>query len=249
VTPNHLSRLFQTHGRMTFSHYLTSVRIDRRSICSELQLKLDDIAARCGYHDTPYFWHVFKKMTKTTPMAYRLRTVRAGRRCGAGGEQLTEGNLSLRQLGEAAGEPERRVNIGGGDAQVGTEPDGVSAGGEEQEMFVAQGGLSELSHWAGSGWRSPDRDPAADVEDDALEFFCKGAQAGGQVSAVLAASGMRFSRSTIFSSCTKRTMSASEPPQVESSTPWSSMDSSMYTTPQPNFLATAMAWGGYGRSN
>jgi AraC-like DNA-binding protein len=74
VTPNHLSRLFQTHGRMTFNHYLTSVRIDRaKHLLRNYNLKLDDIASRCGYHDTPYFWHVFKKITKTTPMAYRLK--------------------------------------------------------------------------------------------------------------------------------------------------------------------------------
>lgn len=74
VTPNHLSRLFQTHGRTTFSNYLTGVRIDRaKHLLRNYNLKLDDIAARCGYHDTPYFWHVFKKVTKTTPMAYRLK--------------------------------------------------------------------------------------------------------------------------------------------------------------------------------
>jgi AraC-like DNA-binding protein len=74
VTPNHLSRLFQTHGGMTFSNYLTSVRIDHaKHLLRNYNLKLDDIAGRCGYHDTPYFWHVFKKMTKTTPMAYRLK--------------------------------------------------------------------------------------------------------------------------------------------------------------------------------
>ena len=79
VTPNHLSRLFQTHGRMTFSNYLTHVRIDRaKHLLRNYNLKLDDIAARCGYHDTPYFWHVFKKMTKTTPMAYRLKNRRSG---------------------------------------------------------------------------------------------------------------------------------------------------------------------------
>ncbi len=79
ITPNHLSRLFQTHGRMTFSNYLTHVRIDRaKHLLRSYNLKLDDIAARCGYHDTPYFWHVFKKMTKTTPMAYRLKNRRAG---------------------------------------------------------------------------------------------------------------------------------------------------------------------------
>jgi len=74
VTPNHLSRLFQTHGRMTFTSYLTHVRIDRaKHLLRNYNLKLDDIAARCGYHDTPYFWHVFKRMTETTPMAYRLK--------------------------------------------------------------------------------------------------------------------------------------------------------------------------------
>ena len=79
VTPNHLSRLFQTHGRMTFSHYLTHVRIDRaKHLLRNYNLKLDDIAARCGYHDTPYFCHVFKKMTKGTPMEYRLKIRRTG---------------------------------------------------------------------------------------------------------------------------------------------------------------------------
>jgi AraC-like DNA-binding protein len=74
VTPNHLSRLFQSHGRMTFTHYLTQVRIDRaKHLLRNYNLKLDDIAARCGYNDTPYFWHVFKRMTKTTPMSYRLK--------------------------------------------------------------------------------------------------------------------------------------------------------------------------------
>jgi YesN/AraC family two-component response regulator len=78
ITPNHLSRLFQTHGRITFSGYLTSVRIDRaKHLLSNYNLKLDDIAARCGYHDTPYFCHVFKKVAKATPMEFRLNTRRS----------------------------------------------------------------------------------------------------------------------------------------------------------------------------
>ncbi len=72
ISPNHLSRLFQTHGRMTFSGYLTQVRIDRaKHLLTNYNLKLDDIAARCGYHDTPYFCHVFKKVAKATPMEFR----------------------------------------------------------------------------------------------------------------------------------------------------------------------------------
>ena len=77
ITPNHLSRLFQTHGRITFSGYLTSVRIDRaKHLLLHYNLKLDDITARCGYHDTPYFCHVFKKVTKATPMEFRLNARR-----------------------------------------------------------------------------------------------------------------------------------------------------------------------------
>lgn len=79
ITPNHLSRLFQSHGNLTFSKYLTLVRLDRaKHLLQNYNLKLDDIAARCGYHDTPYFCHVFKHMTKTTPAAYRLKAQQRG---------------------------------------------------------------------------------------------------------------------------------------------------------------------------
>jgi AraC-like DNA-binding protein len=72
VTPNHLSRLFQTHGHMTFNNYLTHVRIDRsKYLLCNYDLKLDDVAARCGFHDTPYFCRVFKRVTKATPAEYR----------------------------------------------------------------------------------------------------------------------------------------------------------------------------------
>lgn len=72
VTPNHLSRLFQTHGSTNFSNYLTHVRIDRaKHLLRTYDLKLDDIAVRCGYRDTPYFCRVFKSVTEATPAEYR----------------------------------------------------------------------------------------------------------------------------------------------------------------------------------
>ena len=72
VTPNHLSRLFQSHGHMTFSNYLTHVRIDRaKFLLQNYNLILDDISLRCGYRDTPYFCRVFKRLTKATPAEYR----------------------------------------------------------------------------------------------------------------------------------------------------------------------------------
>ena len=74
VTPNHLSRLFQTHGHMTFSSYLTHVRVDRaKFLLRSYDLKLDEIAARCGYRDAPYFCRVFKRQTKATPAQYRTK--------------------------------------------------------------------------------------------------------------------------------------------------------------------------------
>jgi YesN/AraC family two-component response regulator len=80
VSPNHLSRLFRTHGRTSFSGYLTHVRIDRaKHLLRNYNLKLDDIAARCGYHDTPYFCNVFKNITKITPKEYRLKSISAGK--------------------------------------------------------------------------------------------------------------------------------------------------------------------------
>jgi YesN/AraC family two-component response regulator len=72
VTPNHLSHLFKTHGSMVFNNYLTHVRIDRaKHLLRSYSLKLDDIAARCGYRDTPYFCRVFKRIVKATPAEYR----------------------------------------------------------------------------------------------------------------------------------------------------------------------------------
>lgn len=81
ISPNHLSRLFQTHGQMTFSSYLTYVRIDRaKHLLRKYNLKLDDVAARCGFHSAPYFCNVFKHHTKFTPMDYRLNALRSSER-------------------------------------------------------------------------------------------------------------------------------------------------------------------------
>ncbi len=72
VSPNYLSRVFQLQGHMTFSSYLMHVRTDRaKFLLRNYNLKLDDIAARCGYRDTAYFCRVFKKIAKVTPAEYR----------------------------------------------------------------------------------------------------------------------------------------------------------------------------------
>ncbi len=74
LSPNHVSRLFRKEGYMTFSDYLTFVRIDRAKymLRSYLAMNLDEIAACCGYQDTSYFCRIFKKITRKTPSSYRF---------------------------------------------------------------------------------------------------------------------------------------------------------------------------------
>lgn len=72
ISPNYLSRVFQVQGHMTFSSYLMHVRTDRaKFLLRNYDLKLHDIAARCGYRDTAYFCRVFKKLVRMTPVEYR----------------------------------------------------------------------------------------------------------------------------------------------------------------------------------
>jgi len=74
VSPNYLSRMFQVHGHMTFSSYLMHVRTDRaKHLLRNYNLKLDDVAARCGYRDSAYFCRVFKRVAKDTPAGYRAQ--------------------------------------------------------------------------------------------------------------------------------------------------------------------------------
>lgn len=73
LSPNHLSRLFRREGSMRFIDYLTWVRVDRaKFLLRQYDLSVDEIASRCGFHETAYFCRVFRKKTKSTPSAYRL---------------------------------------------------------------------------------------------------------------------------------------------------------------------------------
>jgi AraC-like DNA-binding protein len=80
ISPNYLSRVFQEQGHMTFSHYLMHVRTDRaKHLLASYDLKLSDVAARCGYRDLAYFCRVFRKLAKATPTEYRAQRRRISR--------------------------------------------------------------------------------------------------------------------------------------------------------------------------
>lgn len=72
ISANHLSRLFRQQGHMTLADYITWVRIDRaKFMLKKYNLKLSDVAVRCGFKDVNYFCRVFKSRTGRTPTDYR----------------------------------------------------------------------------------------------------------------------------------------------------------------------------------
>ena len=72
ISPNHLSRLFRQQGHMTLADYITWVRIDRaKFMLKRYDLRLSDIATRCGFKDINYFFRVFKERTGLTPSQYK----------------------------------------------------------------------------------------------------------------------------------------------------------------------------------
>lgn len=72
ISPNYFSRVFREQGGMTFSDYLTQVRIGKAKFMLEkYDLPLAQIAQRCGFNDFNYFYKVFKKVVGRTPTEYR----------------------------------------------------------------------------------------------------------------------------------------------------------------------------------
>lgn len=67
-----LQRLFLQHTEQNFSHYLQSIRIQKsRELLRNSQHKIATIAHLIGYKDVGHFLSIFKRMTGTTPSAYR----------------------------------------------------------------------------------------------------------------------------------------------------------------------------------
>ncbi|QNK57009.1 response regulator [Paenibacillus sp. PAMC21692] len=72
VHPVWLSQLFKRETHVTFSHYLTDLRVEEaKRLLRETHLKIYEIAERVGYTDLQHFGQVFKKRSGTTPKEYR----------------------------------------------------------------------------------------------------------------------------------------------------------------------------------
>ncbi len=70
----YLCALFKKHLNTTFTRYLTAVRLEiAKELIRNTDMKLDDVARRCGIGEPSYFYRLFKKETGLTPAAYRQR--------------------------------------------------------------------------------------------------------------------------------------------------------------------------------
>jgi AraC-like DNA-binding protein len=73
ITPNYLSHLFRSQGRINFSDYLNTLRLNHaRELLIGENMTLAEISRSCGFSDAAYFCRVFKKETGLTPLGYRL---------------------------------------------------------------------------------------------------------------------------------------------------------------------------------
>ncbi|MCI6639937.1 MAG: helix-turn-helix domain-containing protein [Pygmaiobacter massiliensis] len=74
VSPNHLSACIKKYAGETFMNLLIHKRMEAaRELLTNSGLKIQDIAARCGYTDQHYFSYCFKKYCGESPGAMRRR--------------------------------------------------------------------------------------------------------------------------------------------------------------------------------
>ena len=69
-----LSRRFTRAFGMSPIDYLTTLRLERaRNLLATTDLKLEDIAEKCGFANAPYLSRLFRKKLHRTPTSYRER--------------------------------------------------------------------------------------------------------------------------------------------------------------------------------
>ncbi len=74
VSPNYLSQLFQKEGQSKFNEYLNHVRLERaKYLLIEYDMKVKEVAHRCGFKDSNYFCRVFRNQTARSPSEYRAQ--------------------------------------------------------------------------------------------------------------------------------------------------------------------------------
>jgi two-component system response regulator YesN len=72
INYSYLSSLFASTFQISFSEYVTGVRMEKAcSMLKNTRMKVHEIAESCGYPDSKYFFRVFKKRFGVTPEVFR----------------------------------------------------------------------------------------------------------------------------------------------------------------------------------
>jgi len=80
-TPNYLSNLFKSHLGVSFTKYLSDIRLKKAAaMLDSYELKIYEIASKVGYRDEKYFYRVFKARFGITPDEYRKKHALESRR-------------------------------------------------------------------------------------------------------------------------------------------------------------------------
>ncbi len=75
MSQSHLSTLFSQETGLTFTRYLTALRIGKaKELLTTTRRRASQIAADVGYNDAHYFSYLFKKNTGLTPSEFRRGT-------------------------------------------------------------------------------------------------------------------------------------------------------------------------------
>ena len=91
LNANYCCALFNKETGVSFSEYLTSIRMrEAERLLTHTTLSLEEIAVQCGIQDYYYFNKVFKKYSGETPSQYRRQKKNAGSQNADGGCYETE---------------------------------------------------------------------------------------------------------------------------------------------------------------
>lgn len=74
ISPSHFQHVFKQQLGISPYAYCLRLRMENaRSLLEATDLKIQDIAQKCGFENALYFTQAFRKETGLTPSAYRKR--------------------------------------------------------------------------------------------------------------------------------------------------------------------------------